>query len=64
MGIMETTEMERELYCPVCGEDLSAPRDMAAHMNDCCEQFLIGLSDGEEEEYYDEDPEELDFDKD
>lgn len=61
---METTEMERELYCPVCGEDLSDPHTMAAHMNDCCEQFLIGLSYGEEEEYYEEDPEELNFDED
>ena len=54
--------MERELYCPWCGEDLSDPQDMV--LNDCCEQFLIGLSYREEEEYYDEDPEELDFDKD
>ena len=56
--------MERELYCPVCGEDLSDPHTMAAHMNDCCEQFLIGLSYDEEEEYYEEDPEELNFDED
>jgi hypothetical protein len=62
MGIMETTEMERELYCPWCGEDLSDPQDMV--LNDCCEQFLIGLSYDEEEEYYEEDPEELNFDED
>ena len=61
---METSEMERELYCPVCGEDLSDPRDMDAHMNDCCEQFLIGLSDPEEEEYEYDDYEELNFDED
>ena len=57
--------MERELYCPVCGEDLSDPHTMAAHMNDCCISFLEDYMERDEDnDYFSIEPEELDFNDD
>jgi len=60
---METSEMERELYCPVCGEDLSYPEHTSTRMNDCCVEHLYNI-EHQEEEYYEDDYEELNFDDD
>ena len=55
--------MEGELYCPVCGEDWSGPEHRKMNMNDCCVEYLYGL-EYQEEEYYEDDYEELNFDDD